>query len=314
MTIKAKDDVIKLPWTDSSIREIKDNLEEKVSSGGQPKFYEVFVDGKPIITRTQETARLAEIIDHIQEDTRKVTVLIYVGNSYHRKEYAYLLKKDENKRREDLEELVQAKLDEMRREKKVKKLKKKVRGLEYELEEQGKYVEKLHGKIADYESKRNTLSGVDLGKLGGTVLESLLIKNPQILNALPLGIGPHLAGIFEAKGKELAGHAEPLPASETSNSPGQFQRADTAHAPALDELETFVLQTVREWKSTLNQEQIMQIVGVGQVLGLHPHLIPRTLKALEVALAPQSPQSNTGRQSSPVQESSESNNPDDQIE
>ena len=197
---------------------------------GMPIDYRVVVDGVEAVKRTSDPEMFELYENLIDEDTKKVEVIIYSGSSQHCTKHIFFLGDNVEEKLQDnkglngleIEGIVQDaiykerqanQMEMQRRDKEA--LESKVQELEEEIEAWEEENEELKAKIKEMEDKKNPTLGF-LGEYLPQVLEGFVKGNPRLLKKLPGGQA--LAGLFT----EDESHAE-LPEGRDSEGEVSFK-------------------------------------------------------------------------------------------
>ena len=170
-------------------------LNEK--EAGHPKDYDIIVDDLKVVSRTNDTENFYNHEDFIQEDTKSVTISLYIGNSRRYTRYILQLKEEEPTQQKTLagiEKSVDEKLAQARSNWEYDQLKKDYEELEEKLEESEEYAEQLKNEVDHLKSENE--KNKSSNKITDTVISLAgiyLSKNPNALNGVPL-LGGLLGG------------------------------------------------------------------------------------------------------------------------
>lgn len=268
-----KAEPIKLPYNEASLKQVEVSL-RAANSEGQTPFYEVLVDGLPVIPKTNDPSRFDSLDEMVNETSRIVKIKVYYGGSRSNREFR-LQVNNEPAAEEKISQAVNQALSQRETQEKIHSLKKKKRKLKKERNAMREYIEKLHAKIKVLEEDKTTLRGINLGEVAGHALEDVIRRNPTWLEHLPMGVGAALSGFIKKENQQLPPATDPAPQQQ-----GQFQRAD-AQVPALDDLDKYTLGILQPWKTRVQVQQIQIILYTADLLTQHPHFIPVVQANLE---------------------------------
>lgn len=168
-------------------------LNEKEASNA--KDYDVSIDELIVISRNRDPERFFDHEDFIQDDTKNITVRLFVGNSRRCTRYVLFLKEQEPTHQQALagiEKSIDDRLSQAREQWDHDQLKKENESLKGELEEMEEYSEMLQKHITMLESEKQKSSS----KITDTIIGLAgvyLSKNPNVLSGLPL-IGDFMGG------------------------------------------------------------------------------------------------------------------------
>lgn len=168
-------------------------LNEK--EAGNAKDYDVSIDELIVISRNRDPERFFDHEDFIQDDTKNVTVRLFVGNSRRSTRYVLFLKEQESTHQQALagiEKTIDDRLSQAKEQWDHDQLKKENESLKEEVEELEKYSEVLQNTISILEAEKQKSSSKITDAVIG-LAGVYLSKNPNVLSGLPL-IGDFLGG------------------------------------------------------------------------------------------------------------------------
>ena len=182
---------------------------QRQSEAGQPRYYEIYVDGLKAVSKTNDITEFDQYENFMTEDTQKVRILLYTThiNSPRNDQFTYkVARKQEqapvNASLSGIE--IEAKIDEKMKQERQRwqhdMLRKELEQTKRQLQEAEEYAEKLEAELAVYRGKKMQWGNVNLGELASVVVEGFVRRNPQMLSKLPGGDA--LAGIIEQDNKE----------------------------------------------------------------------------------------------------------------
>jgi hypothetical protein len=174
-------------------------LEEYVrtyAERGQPVEYEILVDGFKAVRRTSDPDMFTMFESFVGPNTRNMEVLLYIGNSNSNDKQTFTFKDDPEEALSGLE--IQNRINDgikkARRDWDFEHLEKENQEQKEYIGELEKEVDKLEKEIIEYKAKQSPLSGM-IGELGASLVESLVKRNPKLLQSLPGGKA--LSGFME---------------------------------------------------------------------------------------------------------------------
>jgi hypothetical protein len=174
---------------------IKMNLEQHAEAGN-PRYYEIQVDGLKAVSRTQDIKQFDNYELYIDETAERLKIMLFQGTSHKYDSFIFLCNNSE-----PLHGLVptnisvEDKINQALRDKELIDVKAKIEELKLELEEAIEYQETLEEKIQELESQKPE-KGERLFNLLLHYGENVMKKNPQALRKLPI-LGEALAGAGE---------------------------------------------------------------------------------------------------------------------
>jgi hypothetical protein len=175
---------------------IKLNLEQHYEMGN-PREYEIQVDGLKAVWRTSDVKQFDNHQLYLTEDAEKMKILLFQGSSHKYDSFIFLLNNaEQHQSLQGLPLTVDEKIHQALRDKELTDAKLKIEELQTELDEALDYQEKLEDKIQELESTKSNGSDKVVKIL--TDLGSMLMSNPKALKGVPV-IGEALAGGMENK-------------------------------------------------------------------------------------------------------------------
>ncbi|MBL7773596.1 MAG: hypothetical protein JNM95_12090 [Chitinophagaceae bacterium] len=175
---------------------IKLNLEQHYEAGN-PREYEIQVDGLKAVWRTGDVKQFDNHQLYLTEDAEKMKILLFQGTSHKYDSFVFLLNNAEPQQSlQGLPLTVDEKIHQALRDKELNDAKIKIEELQNELDEALEYQEKLEDKIHELESNKTTGSDKMMNVI--TNLGELMMRSPKALKGVPL-IGEALAGGMENK-------------------------------------------------------------------------------------------------------------------
>lgn len=154
---------------------------------GDPIDYEILVDGLKAVRRTNNPELFSMHENFIENDTRQVEVLFYLGTSKNNEKFLYYFG-------EDKENSALNGVEQFKKEWEYDQLKKENEELKEEVSELEDEIEGLEEKIIEYEKAKSPLNGF-IGEIGSSFVESFILRNPKLLAKIPGGQA--LAGLLE---------------------------------------------------------------------------------------------------------------------
>lgn len=174
---------------------IKMNLEQHAEAGN-PRFYEIQVDGLKAVSRTQDIKQFDNYELYIDETAERLKIMLFQGSSMKYDSFIFLCNNSEPLQGIVPTSLsVEDKINQALRDKELIDVKAKIEELKQELEEAIEYQDTLEEKIAELESQKPE-KGERLFNFLLNYGENVMKTNPQALRKLPL-LGEALAGMGE---------------------------------------------------------------------------------------------------------------------
>jgi hypothetical protein len=176
---------------------------EDMAAEGQPRQYEIHVNGLRVVPRTEDVQKFDNYERHIDEDTELVRVVIYNSAQSNRNEQFCFHVKNQKQTGEtlgEIESIVQEKLDARDKEYKMIRIEEELATTKGKLIEAEDYIEQLQAQIEEEKGNRLKFKGMHIGEIASLVVEGMIRRNPRILHKLPYGEA--LAGLIEQDEKE----------------------------------------------------------------------------------------------------------------
>jgi hypothetical protein len=182
-------------YNPDKIELIKMNLEQHAQMGN-PRYYEIQVDGLRAVSRTQDIKQFDNYELYVDDTAERLKIMLFQGTSMKYDSFIFICNNSES-----LQGIVPAnlsveeKINQALRDKELIDTKTKIEELKLELEEAIEYQETLEDKIAELESQKPE-KGERLFNFLLNYGDNLMKTNPQALRKLPI-LGETLAGIGE---------------------------------------------------------------------------------------------------------------------
>ena len=267
-------------YDQQKIDRLKQFLENMVERG-QPRPYEVFVDSLKVIPKTQDLKEFDNYEAFVNEETEKLRIVIYNTSASPRNDqYCFLLNGASPKQglhgveEKSLGAIVQEKLDERDREHAYKRLNEKYEEQAKKLEDAEDYIEELEQKVVDIQAGKDKRM-LNIGELGGAMLNGLIKSNPALLKALPGGEA--LAGLFAEDGANTIAQ---LPDGNQPDAEVSFEKASSDKAGMTEEHRQWLL-----FGGQLQQafgDQFPLLITTLQVLKQQPAQLPTVAQLLNI--------------------------------
>jgi hypothetical protein len=158
---------------------------------GQPRPYEIFVDGLKVVPKTEELKEFENYEYYINEDTERIRILIYnTAASPRNDQYCFYMQPVKAPGSlnglGNLDGIIQEKLEARDREHEVRLMKQELEETKKQLEEAEEYSEELERQLALAKNNKHKLGNLDLVELGSVVLERMAAKNVATLEKIGL--------------------------------------------------------------------------------------------------------------------------------
>lgn len=163
--------VTELPFSLDQLQRIENNLLEFLDKG-EPKDYDVRIDGLKVIPRTSDPEPFSDILDHIDQKTRLVCVRLFTGRSKHYDQIDLVVEANMPKKADQLTlEGIESRWNEKLANERLRWdhdfLKREKEKLEKELEGKKATVKELEDEVEKYKKRARMLEGVGLKDLIG---------------------------------------------------------------------------------------------------------------------------------------------------
>ena len=261
---------------------VKDHLEDQKSMS-EPVDYEIAIDNFKVVRRTNDVSRFDKYERYLTNDSRKVEVLIFTGQSNYSERRTFVLKDDETEPAPvqpapvqekglsgiEVENMIAEGIKKDRKEREVEDLKAENNELEKEVKELESEVEKLENALTEMKAKESPLKGV-FGEIGSVMVESFIKRNPQILASIPGGQA--LAGFLEDDSKKQ---------TETAQQPElqvSFRASDKSQEESQEAKEA--IGFVSYLKRKFSKEQFNKLLKVIDLLGEAPEKMDGMIEEL----------------------------------
>lgn len=288
-------------FTSAELTNIKDIL-DRHSSQGNPKDYQVLVDGMTVIERTDDPDVFDSLLDFVNMNTDyKVEVRLYHGNS--KRAFRYYLYLDRNKPADQQTTSLEgfeakmrerdAKLrSELRMEFEHGQLRKDYSKLEADHNELKAYADQLEKDNEALSERVNSRKfhwgDVNVAELGGIVLEGMLRRNTQMLARVPGGAA--LAGLIEEDNQRQMSEAGMEAEAEHHTEPesaGGFTSLDDEGASTISAEDHAYLDVLRKISSAFSQEDFIQVMSIIDAFTRDPSKIPVVVELLNESTEPE---------------------------
>lgn len=274
-----------MPVTNDQFDQLKiDRLKhflEDMAAKGQPKPFEIFVDGLKVIPKTEDPKDFESYEYYVNEDTEKIRILIYNSNlSPRNDQYCFYVQQNKQEKSMnglgDIDHIIQEKLAARDREYEMNQLKTELQEAKKQLEESEEYAEQLEEQLQDMKANKFKLGNINLGELASLAMEGIIRRNPQLLSKLPGGEA--LAGIIEQDNQEKEKKLLPQPTIEGDASFQKKSEGDTA----LNEVQTRYLSFLSQLEQVFDQQQLESIMTIIQKLAEEPAQLPAVKQLLNL--------------------------------
>lgn len=185
---------------------------EFAAENGNPSDYDVRIDGRIVIPRTNNPASFLRIEGFINQTTYRIILTRYLHSNSRRNTKTILEVRPQTKASEpptenDIEQIVKQRMEKVELQWEIIRLKEKIIGYEKQSGEREEYINGLEKEIDELEkrldelstgqtkSDRLTVFGLDVGDVLGKGLAGFLERNPSVLDSVGLsGIADAIKG------------------------------------------------------------------------------------------------------------------------
>ncbi|MHB8260468.1 MAG: hypothetical protein ACYDCN_08485 [Bacteroidia bacterium] len=275
---------------DNIFQYLQDNKEQ-----GEPEDFEIFVDSFKVVKRTNDLTRFENYTNHIQPDTKSITISIFDGTSNRNTKHIFKLIEDKKEeKKEEKQTLSGAEIDN-RMDERIKaererwdneQLRKEHEKLKKELEDSESYADQLE---KDLVISQNRKPDTTFSEVAGVILEGVVRRNPQIVSQIPGGDA--LAGLIIKDNEEKQKLLEAPPQTEPKVS---FKLKETNNQSTMKEPETKTTTTqeplseqdkaslvfIKQLNATFNREQLTKVFQLLDLLAKHPEDIDKNIQFL----------------------------------
>lgn len=244
---------------------------------GQPRDYEIKVDGMKVVQRTNDPERFFQHEDFLQQDTACLSIAVYERSSRNCMKYElYMQELPENKKSPTLngiETMISEKLETEKRNWKFDLLLKENEELREELAEAEEYHETLAAEIEELKNKKPQFTDI-LGHVASFALQDIAVRNADKLKAIPA-----LAGIAGLLGNDVSSTDSHGTVAEGNAS---FRRKSgstdgAADKPSLSPEEEHLLYMGKLLYTSFSEEDLDRVVELLKQLAAQPQLIADVL-------------------------------------
>lgn len=260
---------------------------------GKSTYYDVKVDGITAIERTNDPEKFQLVEEYISIlSTQVIEVRFYRGASFRNESVQIFLQGNmpQSQPRVNLDDLqlrMDEKLTQAKRDWACEQLQRDFDKLKTEHDELGEYTDKIEEELKVFREKKLHMGKVNLGELGGILLEGFIRRNPQILSKLPGGEA--LAGVITEDNEQK------LLETPVENTEGEASVSRSSSDPSEDD---GYLELLRQIQNSFSQSDFLQVMGILDKFIKDPSLIPVVQELID---SPQSQKpKNTNTHQNPI--------------
>lgn len=249
------------------LERIQHKLDED-SKQGKPSYYDVKVDGITAIERTNNPEKFQLVEDYISIlSTQVIDVRFFRGASFRNESVQIFLQGNMAQSQpsvnlEDLQLRMDEKLTQAKREWAYEQLQRDFDKLKGEYDELSEYADKVEDELKIFRDKKLHLGKVNLGELGGILLEGFIRRNPQILSKLPGGEA--LAGVITEDNEQK------LLEEGSVSTEGEASVSRSSNESSEDD---GYLELLRQIQNSFTQSDFLQVMGILDQFIKDPSLI-----------------------------------------
>jgi len=252
------------------------NFLQSAKEQGDPEDYEILVDAFKVVKRTNDLTRFENYTNHIQPETKELTIIIYDGTSPRNTKHVFTMK-EENKNAlsgVDVDTRIEEKLRVEKERWETDLLKKENEKLKTELAEAEAYIDELEEDAEKAKDKKFRMGDVNVGEFASVVIEGMVRRNPQMLAKLPGGEA--LAGVIEQDNQDREkALTEKTPEPEVS-----FKKKTSSTEPALSDEDKSYLDFIKSLKNKFDREQMTSVMLILDLLVKQPDDIEPAIQYL----------------------------------
>ena len=254
---------------------------EDMANKGQPRPYEIFVDGLKVIPKTEDPKDFDNYDYYMNEDTEKIRILIYNSSlSPRNDQYCFYVQQNKGGKAMnglgEIDNIIQEKIAARDKEYEMTKLKEELESIKQQLEESEEYAEGLEQQLEQSKTNKFKLGNINFGELASVALEGIVRRNPQLLAKIPGG--ESLAGIIELDNAEQEKKQLILPTAEGEAS---FQKQATASITQTEEQKRYAA-FLAQLEQTFNEAQLADVMLIIQKLAEEPAQVEAVKKLLNI--------------------------------
>ena len=246
-------------------------------SQGQPRDYEIKVDGLKVVQRTNDPERFFQHEDFLQSDTVCLSIAIYEHKSRNCIKYdLYLRELPEDKKvptLDGIETMISEKLETEKRNWKFDLLVKENEELREELAEAEEYHETLAAEIEELKNKKPQFTDI-LGHVASFALQDIAVRNADKLKAIPALAG--IAGLLGSEDQPPASGGSAPEGNASFQKRTNSEQADTGKQGLTPE-EEHLMYMGKLLYTSFNEEDLARVVELLKQLAAQPHLIEDVL-------------------------------------
>lgn len=241
---------------------------EDMASKGQPKFYEIFVDGLKAVPKTDNPADFEGYELYMNEDTEKVRLLIYyTANTPRNDQYCFHVQQQAGLNGlnginglGNINQIIQEKLDAQKELLEKEKLLQELEDTKTKLQESEDYTDMLEQQLEQLKSQKFKLGNINLGELASVAMESMVRRNVHLLSKIPGGAA--LAGIIDEDTKEQEKQLL-NPAVSKEEAVASFQPKTETQ---LSQEQQGIFDFLQQLNTHFNQQELEQLMHIIQAL------------------------------------------------
>lgn len=277
----------------------------ETASKKEPKFYKIFVDDSPAVPKTANPEEFDNYEDFLTPDSRNVSIVIYCSAHSNRNDkYHYSLTAtsdeealeeglsgmpDKGYKTDDLKELKEQRIQRLLESAEIKKMQQQLdemsaskNGLQNTINEKDKELDRLFKALELAEANRNTIHGLNVGRVLADAGEALLRKNTAIIAKIP-GLDGLATAIDEDTLKKY-GTKPQEPQQEENVGEVNFKKKGQANTEAginLTPQEKEFLRIFGHVQQHFGREELEQVIEILDILSLNKGNIKTALELLQ---------------------------------
>jgi hypothetical protein len=239
------------------------NMLAAFAQNGTPYYYEIHVDGLPLVPKTNNIENFDNYQQYVNDTTKKIQFIIYSDNPNDKNKdwHVFTLKPDTESLNgiADTEKILDEKLKLAGERMESKKVQEKLEDTQKQLQDAEDYIGILEERLEIQKVKPNHFGNLDLGKFTGALIETIVRRNPKLLATVP-----GLEGIAEAYSSDDTKSIE----SEKKEGEAVFTKKDGINAKSnLTEEEQGYLEFGKQVAENFEDDEITLLAKIVEALG-----------------------------------------------
>jgi len=249
---------------------------QQVHEDGFPLYYEIKVDDLMVVPKTNNPALFEKFQLHLDDDSLKVSIYIYKGNSNYSDKYHFYINaksKEEAVQLSGLEDnSKQNQLTENQLQKRdISDLQGKISEQDEKLRQAEEYITTLESEVEKFRGKKFHMGDINLAELSSIMLEGIIRRNTHLLAQIPGA--ESLAGVIENDNKTKK------PDSAENANASFSKESDFDPLENLPDHVRMYISFMEQLADSLEQEQLDELMEIINHVKYYPDKI-KTIKSL----------------------------------